>query len=386
MKIVCFSEIQWRYVRTRKQQILARLPADCEILFLSSVVRGRRNNLLPERDGRVTHVCVPALKNFPQAWARGLFAAAPVRLLWNVMLWLWVGAVRAATGFAGRDCVFYVSNIYYAAVLGHLRRALLLYDCNDDPLAFPNAPAWAGGYFRRLVRMADVVVAVSAGLRERLEAAGASDVRLLGNGVDYELFERAAAGPRPAETVGLPRPVIGYVGAVAHWFDFDLVDRVAASNPTASVVIIGPVFRDLERRAAELRSARPNVVFLGERPYERLGAYCAAMDVCMIPLVMSELRRLADPNKIYEYAAAGRPIVTLAYSEEIAALSGLLHVARTPSEFVERIGEALRVGGDAARLQAFARSRSWQSRADEMVRFIREGLDAGKRRTGKETA
>lgn len=386
MKVVCFSEIQWRYVRTRKQQILTRFPPDCEILFLSSVVRGRRNNLLPERDGRVTHVCVPALKNFPQAWARALFAVPPVRLLWNVLLWLWVWAVRIAAGFAGSGCVFYVSNIYYAAVLRMIPRALLLYDCNDDPLAFPDAPAWARGYFSRLARMADVVVAVTSGLRTRLEDEGAVDVRLLGNGVDYELFERAAAGPMPAEMVGLARPVAGYVGAVARWFDFDLVERVAAAHPQGSVVIIGPVFRGLEERVAALRSARPNVLFLGERPYEQLGAYCAAMDVCMIPLVMSELRRLADPNKIYEYAAAGRPIVTLAYSEEIAALSGLLHVARTPSEFVERIGEAIRGSGDAERLKAFARSRSWQSRADEMMRLIREGIDGAHRRTGKETA
>ncbi|MDD3643039.1 MAG: glycosyltransferase [Candidatus Krumholzibacteria bacterium] len=386
MKIVCFSEIQWRYVRTRKQQILTRFPPDCEILFLSSVVRGRRNNLLPERDGRVTHLCVPAMKNFPQAWARALFAAAPVRLLWNALLWFWVWAVRCATGFSGGGCVFYVSNIYYAAVLRLMPRALLLYDCNDDPLAFPDAPAWARGYFSRLARMADVVVAVTSGLRTRLENAGAAEVRLLGNGVDYELFERAAAGPTPDEMAGLPRPVIGYVGAVAHWFDFDLVERVAAEHPAASVVIIGPVFRGLEERAAGLRAARSNVVFLGERPYERLGAYCAAMDVCMIPLAMNELRRLADPNKIYEYAAAGRPIVTLAYSEEIAALSGLLHVARTPAEFVGRIGEALRDGGDPERLKAFARSRSWQSRADGMMRLIREGLDRKRRRSGRKTA
>lgn len=386
MKIVCFSEIQWRYLRTRKQQILTRFPPDCEILFLSSVVRGRRNNLGPERDGRVTHVCVPAMKNVPQPWARGLFSLGPVRLLWNVLIWLWVWAVRLRTGFAGPRCVFYASNIYYAAVLRLLPRALLLYDCNDDPLAFPDAPRWAAGYFGRLAREADVVVAVSEGLRRRLEAAGARNVTVLGNGVDYELFERSAAGPVPGDIAGLPRPVIGYVGAVARWFDFDLVDRTAAAHPEASVAVIGPVFRGLEDRTEALRRARPNVGFLGERPYERLGAYCAAMDVCIVPLVADGLRRLADPNKIYEYAAAGRPIVTLAYSEEIAALSGLLHVASTREEFVAKVGAALREGGDPEALKAFARSRSWRSRADEMMRLIREGLEAKRRHGGRETA
>lgn len=370
MKIVCFSEIQWRYLRTRKQQILTRFPPERRILFLSSVVRSRRNNLRPERDGRITHVCIPALKNFPQRWARVLFAFPPARWAWNLLLYLWVSAVLRATGFGGRERVFYVSNIYYAAVLRFLPRALLLYDCNDDPLAFPGAPRWAESYLRRLVRMADVVVAVSPGLKARLEAAGAREVRVVGNGVDYELFERSAAGPVPAAMAALARPVIGYVGAVAQWFDFDLAARVAQACPRATLAIIGPIFRGLEERAERLRRDCPNVVFLGERTYEELGAHIAAMDVCIVPLVASELRRFADPNKIYEYAAAGRPVVTLDYSPEIAALAGLIRVARTKDEFIAQVGEALLEGADSQRLRAFARSRSWQSRADEMLRLI----------------
>jgi hypothetical protein len=88
VKIVCFSEIQWRYVRTRKQQILTRLPGDREILFLSSVVKGKRNNFRPERDGRVVHACVPAPKNFPQKPLRLLFSIPLVRFLYNCVLFL----------------------------------------------------------------------------------------------------------------------------------------------------------------------------------------------------------------------------------------------------------------------------------------------------------
>ena len=59
MKIICFSEIQYRYVKTRKQQILSRFPDDWKILFLSSVVAGKKNNFLPQRDGRIVHLCIP---------------------------------------------------------------------------------------------------------------------------------------------------------------------------------------------------------------------------------------------------------------------------------------------------------------------------------------
>ena len=101
MKIVCFSEIQWRYVRTRKQQVLSRFPADWEILFLSSVVRGKPNNYLPQRDGRIIHVCVPIFKNFPPGPVRTFFSLPPVRFIWNVAIYCWLNLIFLMTGFHG---------------------------------------------------------------------------------------------------------------------------------------------------------------------------------------------------------------------------------------------------------------------------------------------
>lgn len=374
MKVVCFSEIQWRYVRTRKQQVLSRFPADWEILFLSSVVKGKPNNFLPRRDGRVVHVCVPAFKNFPQRPMKALFSLPPVRFVWNAIILIWINLIFLATGFAGRDRVLYVSNIYYAAVLPFLKRSLLLYDCNDDHLAFPHTPPWARSYFLRLARSADLVIAVSTRLEELLREAGAKDVRLVGNGVDYDLFRIAAESGVPDDMKAIARPIIGYSGAVAEWFDFELLDRVAESFPSASIVMVGPLFGD---RAAELRkiaSLRGNIFHLGAKPYERLGAYIAAMDVCIIPLKVNELMRSADPNKLYEYAACGRPIVTMKHSEDLEPLRGLIHLASSREEFIDGIRLALASGANQDKLTAFARARSWKVRADEIASLIEESI------------
>jgi len=372
LKIVCFSEIQWRYVRTRKQQILSRFPADRDILFLSTVVRGRRSNFRPERDGNVVHACVPVLKNFPQKWVKALFSFPPARFLWNAMLFVWLKVLMRVTGFHSGDRVLYVSNVYYASILPLMSRKLMLYDCNDDPLSFPDVPGWVRGCFVKVAKSADVVTTVSAGLVERLKEAGAEDPVLLGNGVDYEMFQRSAATGIPYDMKDLDRPVIGYAGAIAQWFDFDLVESIAKRFPGASIALIGPVFREVEQSARRLAEERSNVVFLGEKSYDDLGAYLSSMDVCMIPLEANELRRLADPNKLYEYAAVGRPVVTMAYSEYVASLAGLVYVARSRAEFVDKVEEALGGGEDSEALREFARARSWQSRADEMIRLIDE--------------
>jgi glycosyltransferase involved in cell wall biosynthesis len=374
MKVVCFSEIQWRYVRTRKQQVLSRFPADWEILFLSSVVKGKPNNFLPLRDGRVVHVCVPVFKNVPQRWLRALLALPPVRFVWNAVLLLWVNALLAATGFHRGARVLYVSNIYYAAILPFVRRSLLLYDCNDDHLAFPDTPRWARGYFLRLVRAADLAIAVSTRLAGILREAGARDVRLVGNGVDYDLFRAAAESGVPEDMKGIPRPVIGYSGAVAQWFDFELLDFVAESFPRASIVMVGPVFGAQAAELAAIARLRGNVFHLGAKPYERLGAYIAAMDVCVIPLKMNELMRSADPNKLYEYAACGRPIVTMKHSDDLEPFRGMIHLAGSRAEFIEGVRLALASGANQEKLFEFARARSWQARADEIVSLVREGI------------
>jgi glycosyltransferase involved in cell wall biosynthesis len=179
----------------------------------------------------------------------------------------------------------------------------------------------------------------------------------------------------PEDMSGLGRPVIGYVGAIAQWFDFELVETIAKRFPGASVALIGPVFREVEGRAGRLADERMNVVFLGERSYDDLGAYLSSMDVCIIPLEANELRRLADPNKLYEYSAAGRPIVTMAYSEYVESLDGLVYVARTRGEFVDKVEEALAKGDDSEALREFARARSWQSRADLMAGLIDRALE-----------
>ena len=377
LKIVCFSEIQWKYVTTRKQQIITRFPGSWRVLFFSSVVKGKRNNFIPEREGNVTHVCIPVFKNVPQRALKAFFAIPPMRFLWNLMLYAWVNLLMLLTGFGGGERVFYVSNIYYGAILPFLRRSVMFYDCNDDHLAFPDTPPWADAYFRKVALSADFAVTVSSGLAERLSRLGVKEIHRIGNGVDYGLFRRAAAGARPDELRSLRRPLICYSGVVAPWFDFELLGRVASSFPDATIVLLGPVFAARRERLARLMSEHANIRHLGIKPYDELPRYLAAMDVCIIPLQKNELMRLADPNKLYEYAAAGRPIVTMKHSSDLEPLGGFIHLAETGDEFIAELGRALAEEPATERLLEFAESSSWQSRADAVAGLLVRNLERG---------
>lgn len=377
MKIICFSEIQYRYVKTRKQQILSRFPGDWDILFLSSVVAGKKNNFTPQRDGRIVHLCIPVFKNFPQKSIRFIFSIPPVRFIWNVLLLIWLKLVFLATGFSGKERVFYVSNIYYGAVLRLLPRRLMLYDCNDDPMEFPDVQSWAEKYFRSLVLSADLVVAVSRGLVNKLENMGAGNIYRIANGVDYELFSRSASAGVPEEMKKFDRPVIGYAGAIARWFNTGLLDRLASEFPDVSIVLMGPLFESRKDEIEEIIERRGNLYYLGSRPYEELGSYLAALDVCIIPLKMNKLMEYADPNKLYEYAAVEKPIVTMRFSGEMDQYADFIYLSRSEDEFMVNVRKALTGGADREKLRDFARRSSWQARADEMARLIESHYQKG---------
>ena len=207
MKVVVCAEVQWQYVRTRKQQILSRFPPDWPILFLQTYVRGRPNAWRPRRDGNVTYVTVPVLKNVPDPGLRRLLGLGLVRAFLNAMLAFWVGAVRAATGFGGRRVILLVSNLYYGRILRWLPRRVAVYDCNDNHLAFPGTPRWARGYFERVVRQVDAIVVSQPLLRDEIEPLRRDGIVEIGNGVDFALFDAAWRQPLcPPEIARLPRP------------------------------------------------------------------------------------------------------------------------------------------------------------------------------------
>jgi len=373
--VVVFSEVKWRYMRTRKRFLLSRFPADWPILFLEPMNRTDPTHFGPVTDGRVTIATLPALKAKTTVPAlNALLACGPLRAALTELNALRVRALVARHA-GGRPRGFFLSNILMAPIAARLPHDLLIYDANDDPLGFPGTPAWMAEYLDQTLALADVTVACSQALATRLTARGAREVVVIGNGVEFEHFAQSP-DPRhwPAGVQGRARPWIGYAGAVAEWFDFELVGKVAATFPQASILIAGPIAAPVAERAAELAHRHSNLVFLGRVPYEDLPHLVSSFDVAMIPFRRGPATDVLNPNKLYEYLAAGRTVVTLDYSPDVEHFQGSIYLASDPVAFVARVGEALASPLDPARLRAIAAQESWDARAAAFVGLIREQL------------
>jgi glycosyltransferase involved in cell wall biosynthesis len=257
-----------------------------------------------------------------------------------------------------------------------LRPRRLIYDCLDLFAAF------RGGLRGRLLaslegdlaRTAWGVVVTSRAL-ERLWSTRHPRVERIPNGVDLAVFGPGASSPAlPPDLAGLPRPRLGYIGTVGQWVDLPLLVHVARQRPRCSVVLVGPLERGL------LPSARPeNLHLLGERPYGSLAGYLAAMDVLLIPFGVTELTHAANPIKLYEYCASGKPIVATPI-EEVAAHQGVCRLGAGRDSFLAAVDDALYEvnrpdpAGVMAR-RAVALANTWADRVDAFSSLLDEGRE-----------
>jgi teichuronic acid biosynthesis glycosyltransferase TuaH len=132
-----------------------------------------------------------------------------------------------------------------------------------------------------------------------------------------------------------------------------------------TLVLIGPVMLPAEQR--QRLEATGRVVFTGPMAYRDLPQYMRAFDVCIVPHCMTAFVESLNPIKLWEYLAAGKPIV----STDVAGFRDypeLVRTARTAEEFVAQCRAAFAEGTEKSELRrAEAGKHSWRSRVDEIV-------------------
>ncbi|OXM85066.1 glycosyltransferase [Paenibacillus rigui] len=207
------------------------------------------------------------------------------------------------------------------------------------------------------------------------------EVLLLRNAADAEHFvqttDKAAFPllPYEQEARNLCRntaPVIGFWGAVASWLDYDLIRYLAKERPQYQFVFIGQI----SCRGPELLGPLPNVHWLGNRDYEALPAFARQLDAAIVPFQVRKVTEAANPVKLYEYLAAGLPIISTDLPEVAAFIEVGVRIGRSPAQFLRHMDEALvsdRTPEKIQLRQAVARQESWTARArlaaDHMIRL-----------------
>ena len=254
---------------------------------------------------------------------------------------------------------------------GYPKPARTVYDWIDDLSVFPYDEALLQRNHARGLAEATVVASVARRLHEEA-LRSRKDAILLQNGVEYERFAAPAAPPRDDELLRFltpGAPVAGYYGALAEWFDYPLLDAVAAARPDWRFVLIGPQYD--KSLPGQPLLARDNVRWLGPRDYVTLPGYLSLFDVATIPFRINAITQATSPLKLYEYFAGGKAVVTTPMMECQAYPE--VRIAATAAEFASALDAGREQGRDPdfrAHLRALGRENSWSARVMTVLRAL----------------
>lgn len=273
--------------------------------------------------------------------------------------------------------------------IDQLHPRLVIYHVVDEYSAYPGlSPAQAqrqSDLDRQFTTRADLVFCTAQSLVDgRLPLN--PHTHYMPNAVDYDAFRRGidtTAHTRPIDQSTrrsgvpiYPSPVLAVVGGINAKVDLALLAEVAARRPDWTVSLVGPLGYGLDEGELARLRALPNVRFAGAAPPEQVPAVMAGCDVGLIPYKLNEQTRHVNPLKVYEYLAAGRPVVGTPLPE-LRQFEPLVRLAGDAEGFIAAVQAALAEGDApqavAARLEV-AMANTWDVRVERMLALIGQAL------------
>jgi glycosyltransferase involved in cell wall biosynthesis len=375
--IICFAGEDWWYHHPHsKNHILKRLASHNRVLFVNSITMGLPSVGNPDFFAKVRRKFRSYLR-----WLRkvpeGLWVMTPinvplygsplVRALNRVLLIFQLRLVMLMLRL--RSPIVWAAIPTAADFVGSLGAKLLVYQVSDK-YDFNEDSALSRAVIRDMDnRLKEKAAVVMYSGRKLYEEAQIPHRYLLEQAVDYERFANLPL-EIPSDIGRIPRPVLGYVGAV-DWYSMDvsLIEYVSRARPDWHWVFIGG-------KSNVVRLSGPNIHFLGPKPYAELPGYYRHIDVCVLPWDHSNVfTSYGSAIKVREYLATGKPVV-------ISPLYEYLHtpgvrIYRSVEEFIALVAEALAsdTPADHQLRQRVVQNCTWEVRAREVASLFRNLLE-----------
>ena len=369
--IVCFGGEDWWYHHPHsKNHILRRLATTNKVLFVNSLSLGLPSISHPDfflKIRRKLRSCMRWVKKAPE----GLYVMTPLivpffgnRVVRRVNRIILVAQIRLAMLLLGiKKPIVWVAMPSAADVAQRVGAKMLLYQVSDKFDAMED-----NALSREVVRLLDARLKSAADVvmysgRKLFEESDVPHRYFLEQAVDFDHFAESALAPA-SDIACISHPILAYIGWIDYVMDVPLIEEVARRRPDWQWVMIG-------HKSNSVQIAKPNVHFLGSKPYSELPRYITKADVFVLPWRLdSEFVRYGSAIKVREYMATGKPVV-IAPLYEYQQMPGL-RFYRTADEFIAAVENALECDSTAERAlrQSAVRSCTWDVRTLEFAALI----------------
>lgn len=370
--IVCFSSVDWMSHHQRPQLVMTELArAGHTVLYLDNI--GSRMPRLGDFKRVINKVwCWMRSSATEQAPLSRLSIDSPLvvplqqfRLIRTVAERSLMRRIRKRVQLDRPLIVWtYVSLPVVQQVAVALKADLLVYDWCDDvsELLLTDSTVHRARVRRwenDMARRADIVFTPSIELIRNRELK-AENVFLVAHGTAPPTRD----SPTWPALEALPRPRIGFLGAITRWTDLPLVASLARRRPDWSFIVAGPV-----QTKIDAVDSLQNVVLTGEVPHSEISGVLAAFDVGIIPYRRSAGIEAANPLKLLDYLAHGLPVVSVDIPG-VRQFEQNVRLADGPDEFLVALEAAIRDDPNP-NAQSF---RTWKDCAEEMSAYLTRAL------------
>ncbi len=253
-----------------------------------------------------------------------------------------------------------------------LGEQLCVYYCIDDYAAHPGVDTeLIAARDDELTRCADLVFVAPPALVAAKQMVN-TRTRFSPHGVDVSLFALAMdpATVVPAAAQGLSHPVVGYFGSIHEWIDLELIEWLARERPQWTFLLVGHAATNVSRL-----QALHNVMLVGAQPYASLPAWAKAFDVAIIPYRHNRQVENANPLKLREYLATGKPIVSVSHPE-INKFARWIEIAEDRDAFLSGLERALNSNSASAATERMlsVADQTWDSRVAQVLEEVSSAL------------
>lgn len=385
VSIICFGGEDWWYHHPHSKNHLMRrfARAGNKVIFVNSISMG----LAPMKSKELVPRITRKLKSYAKlarSTEEGITVVSPAIIPFFGTRAATIANRRLLTGqisgLARRrglaNPILWIAIPTAVEIVGRLNESLVIYHVSDkydaNTMDHATDPAFIRSLHERAIDAADLIFYSS---RKLLSEAtrGLERSHLLEQAVDFDHWSKISGGGLriAAEVEKIPRPRMGYFGAIEPWLvDQELIKQAARERSDWNWIFIGNKSRGLEIESL------PNVHFLPPVSYQDLPNYAAGFDVCVLPWSTDvPFTSYGSAIKVREYLASGKPVV-IAPLPEYESMNKVLRIGRSRDQFLELVDEALREEGAAQAeiRQDSVRDGTWDARAEWVSELIESAL------------
>jgi len=382
--IIYFGPEPWAGLWRNRHQLMSRFAGQNDVWYVEppTMLRGllglRRNGDAPPapRRTRLFSRDASGVRIFHSPWWLPITGRAPFKDI-SIRIFLAVISLVARIG-ANRRAIVWFSRPTMVDYLGKLPAKSTIYHVVDEYGGYGHPTKMQSKPDDKEIEMlqtADAVVVVTPTLFD-LKSPHNANTFVVPNAVDHDAYADRNL-PSPDDITEIGGPIIGYSGLIAARLDLELLIDAAEARPDWNFVFVGSVNDQYCETGLQKLRDMSNVHFLGHKPVHDVPQYVRRFDVCIIPYVLNLRAQHASPLKLYEYAAASRPIVTTDFAAA-RSFDGHVRIARDANEFLRACEEALNLDASALEIQEnlrMAAGNTWSHRVQQISEIIR-GLDS----------